>query len=49
MSKHTLKFNDYLVKKGEFYASKQAIALNSVDKQNSYLALYSIILPQRSG
>ena len=31
MSEHKLKFNDYLVKKREFHASKQALALNLVD------------------
>ena len=31
MSEQTLKFNDIVVNKKEFHASKQAIALNSVD------------------
>ena len=31
MSEQTLKFNDVVVNKKEFHASKQAIALNLVD------------------
>ena len=31
MNKQTLKFGDIIVNKKEFYASKQAIALNSVN------------------
>ena len=31
MNKHTLKFNDIVVSKKDFYASKKAIPLNSVN------------------
>ena len=31
MSKHTLKFDNVVINKKEFHASKQAIALNLVD------------------
>ena len=34
MSKQTLKFSDIVVNKKEFYASKQAIPLNSVNTDN---------------
>ena len=34
MSKQTLKFNELMVKKKDFYASKQAISLNSVNTNN---------------
>ena len=34
MSKQTLKFSDIVVNKKEFYASKQAIPLNSVNTNN---------------
>ena len=34
MSKHTLKFNDIAVNKKDFYASKTAIPLNSVNTNN---------------
>ena len=34
MSKQTLKFSDIVVNKKEFYASKQAISLDSVKTDN---------------
>ena len=34
MSKQTLKFSDIVVNKKEFYASKQAIPLNSINRNN---------------
>ena len=34
MSKETLKFSDIVVNKKEFYASKQAITLDSVNTNN---------------
>ena len=34
MSKQTLKFSDIVVNKKEFYASKQAILLNSINTNN---------------
>ena len=34
MSKETLKFSDVVVSKKEFYASKQAITLDSVNTNN---------------
>ena len=34
MNKQTLKFNNIEVNKKEFYASKQAIPLNSVNTKN---------------
>ena len=34
MSKQTLKFSDIVVNEEEFYASKQAIPLNSVNTNN---------------
>ena len=34
MSKQTLKFNDIEVHRKEFYASKQAISLDSVNEKN---------------
>ena len=34
MSKQTLKFSDIVVSKTEFYASKQAIPLDSVNTNN---------------
>ena len=34
MSKQALKFNELMVKKKDFYASKQAISLNSVNTNN---------------
>ena len=34
MSKQTLKFGENVVNEKDFYASKQAIALNSVDTNN---------------
>ena len=34
MSKQTLKFSDFVVNKKEFYASKQAIPLNSINANN---------------
>ena len=41
MSKQTLKFGDIVVNKKEFYASKQAIALNSVNT-NKIVISYKI-------
>ena len=35
MSERTLKFNDIVVTKKEFQASKQVIALSLVDRKNS--------------
>ena len=34
MIKQTLKFNELTVDKKDFYASKQAIPLNSINKNN---------------
>ena len=34
MSKQTLKFNDIVMSKKDFYASKKAIPLNSVNTRN---------------
>ena len=36
MSKQTLKFNDIAVNKKDFYTSKEAIPLNSVNTNNSH-------------
>ena len=38
MGKHTLKFDDIEVNKKEFYASKQAIPLNSVNTNNMFIS-----------
>ena len=41
MSKQTLKFGDIIVNKKEFYASRQAIALNLVNT-NKIIVSYKI-------
>ena len=38
MSKQTLKFNDIVMSKKDFYASKKAIPLNSVNTRNIFIS-----------